>query len=163
MAPLSNRRGSALLVAMIALAVLMIMVVGAITFTGSNREGAAAKARGDRVAACADTAKRYLLSRLRTFNVPVTGLVLNDTLPDTTDPNPSRLLTAHYGQTTGSPATIVAISAGQFGTSGSQVRDVANAAPASGILGGQYYRVVVKCRETATRESELEFVFRHGI
>jgi hypothetical protein len=36
--------------------------------------------------------------------------------------------------------------------------------PASGgFMGGQYYRVVVKCKETSGRESEVEFLFRYGL
>lgn len=157
------RRGSALLVTLIALAVLMVIVAGAIKFTGTNREAAASKLRGDSVAACAETARKYLLGRLRTFNIDVVNLQLNERLPDApATADRSTMLSAHYGQTAPT-ATIVMVDSNSFSSSLSQVQGIGSRSFARGGLGGQYYRVVVKCRESPSRESELEFVFRHGI
>ncbi len=163
MTRLTHRRGNALLIVLIAVAVLMILVVGAIRFTGTNREAAASKMRGDQTAACADTARRYLVSRFRTFGIPVANLTLDTKIPDEVLPaDQTRMMTAHYDSTTATP-TIVAISSETMGASQNQVRDIANNI-AGTTLGGTYYRVVVKCREPVTnRETELEFAFRHGI
>jgi Tfp pilus assembly protein PilX len=156
-------RGSALLVAMIALAVLMVLVVGAIQFTGTNQQAAIAKGQGDRVSACAETARRYLLSRLRTFNMPIAGLTLEREVPDAVEQaDRSKMLTAHYGQNT-PQQTIQVVSSSDFSASQKQVRDLANAAPESATLGGQYYRVVMVCNEPGGRSAETEFVFRHGL
>ncbi|HET9451110.1 MAG TPA: hypothetical protein VFO83_09525, partial [Aggregicoccus sp.] len=80
--PAAAARGSALLITLIAMGVLGVLVVGALQFTGTNRAAAVAKMRGDRVSACAETARRYLLSRLRVYGVDVSGLTLEQTLMD---------------------------------------------------------------------------------
>ncbi len=161
---LGNPNGNALLVALIALAVLMVLVVGAIRFTGANRDAAVAKAKGDQLSSCADSARRYLLSQLRTSGVAVTDLTLNTSLPDDQAAGSQlKMLTAHYGSSTPTP-TAVLVPGASMGAARRQARDLSNVLPASALLGGQYYRIVVKCQEPGTtRETELEFTFRHGI
>jgi hypothetical protein len=158
----SPPRGNALLITLIAIAVLMLMVAGAIQFTHYNREAAVEKSRGDRVGACAEAARRHLLSRLKLFHAPG-RLTLASELIDDADPTlRSQVLTGHYGDTA-AEATVVAVSPAAMGAASRQVRDITNVMPAGGTLGGQYYRVVVKCRESGGRESEVEFVFRYGL
>lgn len=160
----SMPRGNALIVSVISVSILMVLVVGSIRYTGVNREAAAAKQRGDRISACAETARRFLLSSLRTFGVTIANLQINRKLPDDPDPSKtSQMLTGHYGTGDTAQATVVAVSAQSVSASKDQVRDVSNVI-AGTTLGGQFYKVTVKCREPgADRESELEFVFRHGI
>jgi hypothetical protein len=51
-----------------------------------------------------------------------------------------------------------------MGASDRQVVDISNKLLANvGFMGGQYYRVVVKCQENSGRESEVEFLFRYGL
>ena len=160
---LPGRRGGTMLVTMIALAVLMVLVVGAIKFTGGNREAAVAKARGDRVAACADAARRYLLSQLAQNGVQVTALTLNQVLSD--DPSVSersRMMTAHYQDVAPQPTGALVRSSG-FGASARQARELSNSAPDTTTLGGSYFRVVVKCAEPGGRASEVEFLFKYGL
>jgi hypothetical protein len=148
---------------LIAIAVLMGLVGGAIQFTNYNREATAEKLRGDRVSACADSARRHLLSRLRLFRATNDLQILDTKLID--DPKPearSQLRTGHYGGDK-AEATVVAVSPALMGAANRQARDIANVA-ASGTLGGQYFRVVVKCQEASSgRESEVEFLFRYGL
>lgn len=161
----SVQRGSALLIALIALVVLSVLVLGAIEFTGRNQAAAVAKGRGDRMEACAETARRYLLSRLRAFdaNVPVQTLTLEEKLLDDTSPAlRTTLRTGHYGDATKQP-TVALLPANAISGSIKQVRDLANSAPQSTTLGGSYYRVVMTCRESSGREVETEFVFRFGL
>lgn len=160
--------GNVLLVTVVSLAVLLLLVTAVIKATGSSNEMARAKIAGDRTQACADAARRILLSRLASQGVQVTSLQLSQSLPDAADPaDRTRVLTGHYvdepGAAIAPEATIVAISAASMASSRRQARDLANALPSSPVLGGQYYRVVVKCRQSDRREAELEFVFRHGI
>ena len=166
MPKLRPARGNALLITVIALAVLMILVVGAIRFTATNRLSAGSKLNADRVAACADTARRALLAKLRVFGMPVKSLTLaTETIPDNPDPaKQSKIRTAHYGATAAT-ATIVEVSSATMSGAASAVRGMSNVAPGSLSLGGQYFRVVVLCQEAApsTREAEMEFVFRYGI
>lgn len=154
-------RGSALLVTLIAMAVLGVLVVGAIQFTGTNRAAAIAKMRGDRVSACAETARRYLLSKLRVYGVDVTSLTLEQTLmDDAVASRRSTMTTTHYSEPN-AQATVVAVSASSVSSSRGQARDLANRL-VKPTLGGAYYRVVVMCKEE-NRSSELEFLFRYGL
>ncbi len=156
-------RGNALMVTLIAVAVLMMLVGGAIQFTHYNREASAEKLRGDQVGACADAARRHLLSRLKLFQATSELQILDTKLIDDPDPNArSRMVTGHYG--TGAEATVVAVNSVLMGEATRQARDVANTVTDSnGTLGGKYYRVVVKCQERGGRESEVEFLFRYGL
>jgi hypothetical protein len=169
-----SARGNSLLVTMIALSVMMVLVIGAISFTGTNRQAAVGKVRGDRITACADTARRYLLSKLRVYGVSVTDLKLSGSctyarIPDAPNTADQSLIgPGHYGDDLTAAAPAVAIVSGSaFGEGARQIRDMANAAPGSSTLGGQYYRVVMKCQEPGAagvaRESEVEFVFRYGL
>jgi Tfp pilus assembly protein PilW len=156
-------RGNALIMTLIALAVLMLVVAAAIQFTGTNREASANKARADEVQACATTARKLLLSKLRTFGVPTGGLTLNTVIPDTQSAaTDKQVRTAHY-DATAPQAVIVKLDSTVMGSSRYQVRDVSNTL-AQTTLGGEYYRVVVTCRNpTNDAQSEVEFTFRHGI
>ncbi|HEY8205869.1 MAG TPA: hypothetical protein VIG99_00210 [Myxococcaceae bacterium] len=158
----ARARGSSLLVVLIALAVLMVVVVGAIQFTGQNREASAVMARGERSAACAEAARRYLLSKLRITGVAVASLTLDSKLPDDKVAlRQSRVTTGHYDIAAGVDAVGVA-SAGSVSFSREQTRNVANVI-AQSTLGGTPYRVVVKCRDSSGREEEVELAFRYGL
>lgn len=155
-------RGNALLVTLIALAVLMLMTVGAIEFTGINRRAAVSQLSGDRISSCAETARRYLISRLNVFQLP-RELKLEQTLMD--DPNAadrSKMMTAHYADDV-AQATVVAVGSEAFSASRQQSAELANNLPSDSTRNGGYFRVVVKCKESANREAELEFLFRYGL
>lgn len=158
---LKLQRGSALLVTVISIAVLLVLVVGAIRFTGENREAAGSKARSDRVAACADTARRFLLSKLSLYTDPQ-KIQLNEVLldqPGSTDR--SRMTSAHFSDAAGN--TVKLVSAATMGQGGGRARDLSNVLVQNSGLGGRYFAVVVKCQESGGRESELEFLFKYGI
>ena len=144
-------RGNALMITLIALAVLMMLVGGAIQFTNYNREATAEKLRGDRVSACAEAARRHMLSRLKLFRASGDFKLLETKLIDSPEPSErSSMMTGHYGE--GAQPTVVAVDPVLMGAAGRQVRDIANAAPGGGgTLGGQYFRVVVKCQEAPCR------------
>lgn len=157
----SGARGNALLITLIALAVLMLMTVGAIEFTGINRRAAVSQLGGDRMAACAETARRYLLSRLSNFSDAST---LQLSAPMLDDPDPGRrsqMMTAHYDDPAAG-ATVVKVASESFSAARDQSVGLENKLVEGTTGYGGYFRVVVKCRETATRESELEFLFRYG-
>ena len=162
-APARGARGNALLITLIALAVLMLMTVGAIDeFTGINRRAAVSQLSGDRMAACAETARRYLISRLNVFQLP-RNLKLDQTLLD--DPiaaDRSKMMTAHYADDIAG-ATVVAVSSETFSAARQQSSELANNLPTDTTRNGGYFRVVVKCKESVNREAELEFLFRYGL
>ena len=157
-------RGNALLMTLIALAVLMMIVAAAIQFTGTNREAAVSKARADELQACANTGRKLILSKLRTFGTPTGGLTLATViLPDSASAGAHKeLRTAHYDSLALQPV-VVKLDSTVMGSSRYQVRDVANTISQT-TLGGQYYRVIVTCRHPVSNaQSEVEFTFRHGI
>jgi hypothetical protein len=156
-------RGNALLMTLVALAVLMMIVVAAIQFTGTNREAAMSKGRSDELQACATTARKLLLSKLRTFGVNTGTLQLNTAIPDSLTAGSEKIMrTGHYDSTSPEPV-IVKLDAKVMGSSRGQLRDMANTLAGS-TLGGEYYRVVVTCLQpNSSAQSEVEFTFRHGI
>lgn len=160
-------RGNALVITLISLSVLMALVLGVITFTGRNQVAAASKERADRLTACADTARRYLLSRLRVFGatVPVSELRLeNVRLLDDADPSHRTVIrTGHYGESDTPESTVAEVPTQSMGSAGRQVRDLTNTLPSSGLVGGSYYRVVVMCEEHGGQQTETEFLFRFGL
>jgi hypothetical protein len=160
---LRRLRGNALLITIIALAVLMVLVVGAIRFTGTNREGAAAKLRGDKNEACAEVARRYLMSRLSIYSAPSLGTSGSLTLVDSANPAERSVISSgHYSGVDGGPG-VALVPNNQFSWAKQEVDDTANTLKNSGLGYGQTYRVTVKCSEPNNlRESEVEFVFRYG-
>lgn len=165
----STPRGNALITTLIAVAVLMILVVGAIQFTNSNREASAEKLRGDRVGACADAARRHLLARLKLLGSLNELTEFNVTLIDDPDAAArSTMVAKHYSSDTSTGTvnnpTVVSVSSVAMGAANKQARDMSNITTGSnGTLGGGYYRVVLKCKESSSRESEVEFLFRYGL
>src|SRR5262245_7619802 len=139
----SRKRGNALLMTLIALAVLMMVVAAAIQFTGTNREAAANKARADELQACAEVGRKVLISKLRS-QLPATGISLDMKLPDSAAAGTDKVIrTGHVGNTAPEPV-IVKLDSKVMGGSRYQVREMANTL-AQTTLGGEYYRVVVTC------------------
>ncbi len=154
-------RGNVLLVTVISLSILLVLVLGAIRYTGGNREASTIKLRGDRGASCVEVARNYLLSRLKVYGLAPADSQFDVRLLDELKPEErSRIVTGHLGAST--PEAVGTIAGSAFGASRRSVRDASNiVAPTT--LGGQFYRVAVKCQESSGRETELEFVFRYGI
>jgi hypothetical protein len=162
----AHTRGSALAITLIALAVLLLLVVGAITFTGRNRTAAVATVRNEQVEACAETARRYLLSRMQVYGAfasPIQDLKLEQVLLDDAAPGDrSTMRTGHFGANPPGSGTTAVLSSNSFGSAKDQVSDAANTLR-EGLGSGGYYRVVVMCDEPGGRQAETEFVFRFGI
>lgn len=158
-----NQRGSAMLITLIALGVLLILVVGAISFSGSNRAAAAATSRGETVSACAQTARKYMLSQLKMASFEPQMVEFTEKIPDgPTAAEQSTIDTNHYGGTAGNPVKIIAVSSEYFGGSQDDVRDVANVITRRGS-GSAFWKAVVRCEDPQGRESEVEFVFRRSL
>lgn len=174
----SPARGNTLLVTLIVIAGLLVLVMGAIQFTGTNRRASLSKARGDRLQACAIAARQHLLSRLSIFGVQANAggfvnfeqMSMDASVPD--DPTPeeqTRMLTAHFGDTL-PQMTVVAVEAASVSGTKRDIRDITNTLPVASTTGATY-RVVVKCMEPIPAgasasfvpgETELEFQFRYG-
>jgi hypothetical protein len=175
MKSLTSNRGSVMIFAVAAVAILLLMVVAVVKWSGGAGQAVTAKVSGDRMDACAQAARRYLLSQLSLngvnateVTIPAEGATGPVTIPDAVNAaDQTRIYTGHYTESpSGTPSaetTISLVSGGAMGASRQQVRDLTNALPGSSVLGGQYFRVVVKCRQSDNRESEYEFVFRYGM
>ncbi|HEY3448058.1 MAG TPA: hypothetical protein VGK67_17000 [Myxococcales bacterium] len=165
MKTLQTPRGNALLITVVALAVLMVLVVGAIRFTGTNRLSAASKLNSDRVASCADVARRTLIAKAKLFDEgtkPSLLLINQKILDDVDAARQSTIITGHYD---GTPKiTAIPISAALMSGTKETARGLSNVLVASPTSGGQHYRVVMTCKEAApsNRQAEIEFVFRYG-
>ena len=157
-------RGNALLVAMIAMALLTILVTGAIVFTGQNQRAANSKVSADEVKACADLARRYVFSRLKVFGSNVVGpdeLILMTTIvDDASAAKRSTISTRHYDDVTAA-ATGAVIPKGSLGVDDS-TPDKANKI-LLGNEGEASFGVVMMCQQASGRQSEVEFVFKFGI
>ncbi len=162
-------RGNALLITLVALAILLVLVSGAISFTGANRSAAASKLVGDELSSCADAARRHLLANLR-VRVPATEVTLSTQggtrwkeLPSGAVGERTIVSISHYEQDPATaPGTVAVVPAAAMVASRRQVQSLENRI-APPTFGG-YYRVVMKCREqNPVREAEVEFVFRYGL
>lgn len=156
-----TQRGSALIVVVVALGVLMVLAVAGIIFTQRERGAAGAAAHAQLVSACAESARTYMLAHLRSVGVAPTNITLDSTLAD--DENPaarSRMLTGHYDQVAVTSVDVVA--SGGFGASAGSARDITNLLSGDTTLGGRFYRMVVHC-ESRGKQHELEFVVRFGL
>lgn len=165
-----STRGNSLMVTMISIAILMVLVVGAIRFTGTNRESAVNKLKADRMSSCAESARRFLITRLQASRVNTSKLAQLGPgtpyarLPD--DPVIGKrtiIAAAHYGEDPLLVGTGAQIAKGPA-AGDRAVQDDANVIREINF-GGAFFRVVIKCQEPGAsgseRESEIEFIFRH--
>ena len=148
-------RGTALIVAVILVAVLAVVALGVISRTTTELDAVGAKRHYDAAVSCADGARQMLLSQFRTFGTAPTSLVLDRTVAD------KRYSTGHYDNF--AIQAVVAATGTQGGASVG-VSDISNRTSRT-KLGGQIYRFTVVCSDQAnpTRESEVEFLVRFGL
>jgi hypothetical protein len=153
----SSRRGSALLLVMVLLAILSVIGVMVINRSTSEALSAQAKARFDKSVSCADAARELLVSQFRTYGTSPTLLTLDRTIED------KRLASGHYDNI--AVTSVVATSGASQANIG--VSDISNRV-ARTKLGGQMYRMTVVCASTGadggpTRQNEVEYLVRFGI
>lgn len=164
-----NHRGSALIAALIVIAILALVTVATLQLAGLSKGQSAKDARTLSQTACVEAARQYLLSRLRVFSsVPITNLTFNQAVQVETGTR--QLYTGHVrpvvsGQPQGSIAVItsvVPVQAAKVGGAKSGNRDLSNVI-APNTLGGKPYQVVVACTDPLAGDMELEFTFRYGL
>jgi hypothetical protein len=147
-------RGSALLVAIILVAVMAIVGLALVNRTTNEIDAIGSKRHYDVAISCADGARQMLMSSFRTFGTAPTSLTLDKTVGD------KRLATGHYD--TFALQSVVASTGSATGTVGAT--DIVNRTWNT-RLGGQVYRMTVVCTDSnsATRQSEVEFLVRFGL
>jgi hypothetical protein len=147
-------RGSALIVAVILVAVMAVVALALITRTNNEMEAVSAKRHYDVAVSCADGARQMLMSSFRTFGVQPIALQLDKQVND------KRYASGHYDTfNIASVAAATGTSAGNVGVS-----DIVNRTRAT-QLGGQMYRFTVVCSDQSsnTRQSEVEYLVRFGL
>ncbi|MBZ4415136.1 hypothetical protein [Myxococcus sp. RHSTA-1-4] len=164
-------RGAVLLLVVVLLAVVTVLAMAAIGFSGSERGAASSFRSSEELVACADAGRQYLLSRFRLIGGSPTQLAPTDQrldlagLPGCNGATPTDdarcIRSGHLGE----PPAISGVRLVPQATLGrrSSARDLTNViAPASG-LGGQTYQVVVHCVDGRGAQSEVEFTVRFGL
>ena len=162
-------RGSALLAALIIIAVLALITVASFRLAGIGKTQAVRDSRKLTQTSCAEAARQYLLGRLRVFGLDPTTLQLDQIIP--TDTGNREIYTGHArdfdgGVFVGTPAVINSVQAlppQLVGNAGARARDISNVVVPSPTLGGRSYRVVVACTDPAAGDMELEFTFKYGL
>jgi hypothetical protein len=158
------RRGTALLVALILLAVLTVIGTAAVTLSSRERESASAKARVSFATACAHAAQGRIWAELAKFGLGslTTGLVATEmTLPGGT----KLAVPAHYTPVDGSAGTTAVILGRTAGSSGGTMKgeqDESNMDADSNQL-GQTFTVTARCTAPSGREMELEIGMRFAL
>lgn len=169
-----TERGSALLAALIVIAVLAVVTVATFQMASISKGQAARDARTLTASSCAETARQYLLGRLRVFGLDPTTLTLDQTI--TVDNGSRRIFTGHarpsqlggdgFQHPIGNVAVITsvqALPAQLVGNGGSRTRDISNMVVPGATLGGRSYRAVVACTDPMAGDVELEFTFKYGL
>ncbi|HUJ25369.1 MAG TPA: hypothetical protein VLW85_05090 [Myxococcales bacterium] len=168
-------RGSALLAALIVIAVLALVTVATFRLSASSKVQSARDARKLSQTACAETARQYILGRLRVFGLDPTTLTLDQTIP--VESGSRRIFTNHarpvaydsngipqpQGAALPAITTVQALPAQLVGNAGAKNRDISNVVVPSPTLGGRSYRVVVTCTDPVAGDLELEFTFKYGL
>jgi hypothetical protein len=162
-----NARGAVLIVVLVAMAVLAVLALGVIVFTGTERSAAIEGRRGEQLKACAEVARAHVLARLRAAGAAPETIEFAAPLLDEEDPARRSLArTGHvYFGDAGVPAPIsggVLVVKTGMGAQAGQARGLVDVIAQTSTLGGQYYRVVVAC-ESGGRQTEVEFLVRFGI
>lgn len=158
-----NRRGFSLLTAMIVIVVATLMVVGAITFTGTERSAAVLYTRGERLSGCAQAARNMFISQVRALQGNLVSTSLDAGISDS-EIGTMILRSAHYSD---SPATLLSVTRLESATmsaSAAEASSMDNKTGDTPILAG-YYQITALCRlgEDAGPEQEIEFVLKVGL
>jgi hypothetical protein len=147
-------RGSALLVAIILVAVMAIVAIALVNRSTNEIDAVGSKRNYDVAVSCADGARQMLMSSFRTFAVSPASLTLDKTVGD------KRLTSGHYD--TFALQSVVPSTGSSAGAIGAT--DIVNRTWNT-RLGGQVYRMTVVCTDSnsANRQSEVEFLVRFGL
>jgi hypothetical protein len=161
--PRSSSRGTALITALILLAVLSVIGTAAMTLSSRERESASAKARVSFATACAHAAQGRLWAELAKYGLGSLAAGLSAT--DMTLPGGTKLeVPAHYTPIGGGAvsAVILGRTAGSSGGSMRGERDESNK-DADGMQLGQTFTVTALCTSPTGREMELEIGMRFAL
>jgi hypothetical protein len=151
--------------AMIVIALMTFMVVGAISFTGSERTASVLQTRAEAISACTMAARNLFLSRVRVLQGNIAEVTLDAGYP-VDSANFMRVQSRHY---TGASTTLKQVTRLPDATMGGSrriARDLSNTVGSPSVLAG-YYSVIALCHDPDDTgggpEQEVEFVVRVGL
>ena len=161
-------RGMALVMSLVVVVLATLLVAGAITFTGTERNASVLQTRDDSLSACTQAARNLFLARLR---VLTPGTV--DEVRLTEAYGQGLILSGHYTGTPAAPAPgtpaaptlthVERIAANAVGASRNSARDISNTL-GDAAEGAYWYSVTALCQEyPGGPEREVEFVVRVGL
>jgi hypothetical protein len=164
----NGQRGSALLTSIVVLLVVTLISLGILRFTARELAGATAAGHEQALVACAETARKLLVSQFHALGLQPTSIdPLNVDLGANT-----RVLGGHY-DTAGTPGVeigqVTYLPATAFGPN-DNVRDLTNIVSGPFGQGGRPVKVVVHCQQggaasdaASGRQLEVEFGVRFGL
>ncbi|MGZ6123444.1 MAG: hypothetical protein ACXWLR_00700 [Myxococcales bacterium] len=163
-----SHRGSALIAALMIIAVLSLVTVATLRLASISKAQSVRDSRLLSQTSCVDAARQYLLSRLRLLSpTPLTELTFDQAVQ--LDTGTRHLYTGHVRPIgpDGRPAGGVPVIKTVRGVLSSQVtaprgsRDLSNVIAWSSL--GKNYHVIVACADPVAGDMELEFTFRYGL
>lgn len=169
-------RGSALLIATIAMIIIAVIGVALVRFTQREVAGSAAGERHQVLIACAEAARGVLQSQFHALGINPKDITILGSDDDTTTPNPldgpgghMRAMGGHVGQ---DPVLVTVTQVEELPVEAlatqKKVRNVTGRTPKTG-LGGTPLKVTVHCQEgdlsspTSGRQLEMEFGINFGL
>jgi hypothetical protein len=153
----------ALVMALIVIVLMTLLVAGAITFTGTERDATALQTREDSMSACAQAARNLFISRLRVLLGNAEGISFSQPINELG----GVVRTGHFNGSVGLK-DVQYVTPNAIGESRGGAIDMTNKVGTSALVAG-YYLVTATCQENnninpATRsEREIEFVVRVGL
>ncbi len=164
----SGPRGMALVMALLVVVLATLLVAGAISFTGTERNAAVLQTREDSLSACTQAARNLFLARLR---VLTPGSASQVRLEDAYGQGLIRA--GHFTGTPAAPAPgappsptlthVERLPANAVGASRGAARDISNTL-GDAAEGAYWYSVTALCQEyPGGPEREVEFVIRVGL
>ena len=157
----SSPRGMALVMALLVVVLVTLLVAGALSFTGTERNAAVLQTREDSMSACTQAARNLFLARLRVLTPGSAGQVqLNDAYGGT-----GIIRAGHFSGSTASPTLthVERLPANAVGASRGTARDISNTL-GDAAEGAAWYSITALCQEyPGGPEREVEFVVRVGL
>jgi hypothetical protein len=166
-------RGSALLIATIAMLIIAVIGIALVRFTQRETAGASAAERAEILSSCADAGRGLILSKFHALGADPKTIALlgsDGTLLD----GPTgrmRAIGGHIGEDPAVSATVVQVEDLPQSVLGPQKRayESSNRLSKLGAMGGTPMKVTVHCQEgdlstpTSGRQLELEFAIVFGL
>jgi hypothetical protein len=157
----SQERGSALVMTMILIGVLLVIGVATVSLSSQERNNAGAKARLDFARACGNAAQGQIWSELAAAGLGYLGS--NATISPLRLADGTQLAAGHYGADAGSvTVSNIVFSTQATGSNPLADRDYTSSIVARSI-GGTVYAIQARCIDPSGNEVEVEFAVRFAL